>query len=171
MPKNKRTFIAISVLIILIIAIITARNYVFEIAVTSGASMEPTTMPGDHILIDRLAYRSRAPEKGEIIAVKIGWVMMVKRVLGVPGDVIELKDGFLYCNGKLIEHENRPIPSDNRLKPRSFKPMTVWDKHLFVIGDNIDYSIDSRDYSTIPYTELVGKVVVIYYPFGRIRKL
>ena len=155
----------------LIIAIIVMRNYVFEIAVTSGESMEPMIMQEDHILINRLAYRSQVPEKGDIIAIKIGWVMMIKRVLGVPGDVIELKNGLLYCNGKLIEHEQRPIPSANKSKQRSFKPMMVWDKHLFVIGDNREHSIDSRDFGIIPYKDIMGKVVMIYYPYERIRKL
>lgn len=171
MPKNKKLYVIASVLVMLIIAIIIIRNYVFEIAITSGASMEPTITQGDRILINRLAYRSRVPEKGEIIAIKIGWVMMVKRVLGVPGDVIELKNGLLYCNGKLIEYEKRPIPSDNKSKQRSFKPMMVWDKHLFVIGDNKEHSIDSRDFGIIPYKDIIGKVILIYYPYGRIRKL
>ena len=171
MSKNIKLYITASVLVALIIAIIIMRNYVFEIAVTSGASMEPTITQGDHILVNRLAYRSRVPEKGEIVAFKIGWVMIVKRVLGVPGDVIELKNGLLYCNSKLIEHEKRPIPSDNKSKQRSFKPMMVWDKHLFVIGDNREHSIDSRDFGTIPYKDIIGKVIIIYYPYGRIKKL
>jgi signal peptidase I len=168
--KNIKLYIVASVLVMLIIAIIIIRNYVFEIAITSGASMEPTITQGDHVLINRLAYRSQAPERGEIITIKIGWVMMIKRVLGLPGDVIELKNGILYCNSKLIEREKRPIPSANKSKQRSFKPMMVWDKHFFIIGDNEEHSIDSRDFGIIPYKDIVGKVILIYYPYGRIRK-
>jgi signal peptidase I len=171
MLKNKKAFILIFVLIALIIAIIIGRNYVFEIAVTSGASMEPTIIQGDHILINRLAYRSQSPEKGDIVAIKIGWVMMVKRVLGVPGDVIELKDGFLYCNSKLIDSEQRPITRNNNQKRRNYGPLMVWDKHVFIIGDNREHSIDSRDFGIIPYNDIVGKVTMIYFPFGRIKKI
>jgi signal peptidase I len=171
MPKSKRPFIVIAVLVLLIIIIIIGRNYVFEVAITSGSSMEPTIEHGDHILVNRLAYRSQKPGKGDIIALKIGWVMMVKRVLGVPGDIIELKDNLLYCNSKLIkyeQHSNLPI---KRLKQRSFGPLTVWDKHVFVIGDNEEHSVDSRNYGVISYNDIVGKVVLIYFPPGRIRKL
>ena len=49
--------------------------------------------------------------------------------------------------------------------------MIVWDKHLFVIGDNREHSIDSRDFGIIPYKDIIGKVIIIYYPYGRIRKL
>jgi len=52
-----------------------------------------------------------------------------------------------------------------------YQVMIVWDKHLFVIGDNREHSIDSRDFGIIPYKDIMGKVIMIYYPYARIRKL
>ena len=154
---------------LVVISIVVVRNYVVEIAVISGASMEPIIIQGDHILINRLAYRSDKPVKGDIIAIKTGWLMMVKRVLGVPGDIIELKGNILYRNGEimpLVQADNR-----NKGKPRQFGPSVISDRHVFVVGDNAEYSIDSRIYGMVKYEEIVGKVVVIYFPPGRIGRI
>jgi signal peptidase I len=168
MFKRKRTLIAIVFLITSIIAIITLRNYVFEIAITSGESMEPAILPGDHVLIDRLAYRSYEPQKDEIIAIKLGYVMMIKRVLGTPGDVIEIRNGYLFRNGELVDNEQLSMPNKIRKNPKAIK---IWDKHLYVIGDNREYSEDSRDFGLVTYDQIVGKAVFIYFPFERIGKI
>lgn len=169
MFKNKSIIFISLFLIALIIAIIAMRNYVFEIAVTSGSSMEPTIFHGDHVLINRLAYRNQEPQKGDIVAIKLGWVMMLKRVFGTPGDIIELKNGILYRNGKSIE--NKQIAIFSKQKKPSFKPLKVWDKHIFVIGDNIEHSEDSRLFGLITDDNIVGKATLVYFPIGRIRKL
>jgi len=165
--KINRLVIVASILVLIVISIVIVRNYVVEIAVISGASMEPLIRQGDHILINRLAYRSSKPVKGDIIAIKTGWLMMVKRVLGVPGDIVELKGNTLSCNGEIIQLGNMNI--HHKGKPRQFGPSVVSDRHIFVIGDNAEYSIDSRTYGMVKYEEIVGKVAVIYFPPGRIR--
>ena len=168
MFKHRKILIAIVFLITSIIAIIILRNYVFEIAITSGESMEPIILSGDHVLINRLSYKSQEPKIGDIIAIKLGYVMMIKRILGTPGDVIEIRNGYLYLNGKLVDNEQLNMPDKIR---KNIKSIKVWDKHLYVIGDNREYSEDSRDFGLVTYDHIVGKAVFIYFPFGRMRKM
>ncbi|HGJ66941.1 TPA: signal peptidase I [bacterium] len=166
--SKKKRLVIIICLLVMIISIIIIRNYIIEIAVISGASMEPTFMQGDHVIINRLAYKSKKPEKNDIIAVKTGWLMIVKRVFGVTGDVVELKGNKLFINSNLIKLDT---DDEHTLKRRNFGPSIISDHHVFVMGDNPDHSIDSRDYGMIKYEEIYGKVFMIYFPVKRIKIL
>lgn len=164
--RKRKLFIFILIFASILLIASALRNYVFEVVVTHGSSMEPIITQGDHILINRLAYRSMKPQRGDIIAFRVGWKILLKRIIGLPGDIIELKNNSLYCNGKLIK-KCRYLQFRNQ-KSRLLK---VWDRHLFVMGDNEDHSIDSRDFGTILYEDVIGKAVIIYLPFKRIRKI
>lgn len=164
--KKKNLLIFIFIIVLILITEELLKNIVFEIVVTRGSSMEPTIAHGDHILINRLAYRSMKPQRGDIIAFRVGWKILLKRIIGLPGDVIELKNNSLYCNGKLIK-KCKHLQFSNK-KMHSIK---VWDRHLFVMGDNEEHSIDSRDFGTILFEDVIGKAVFIYLPYSRIRKI
>lgn len=163
---KRKLSICILITTFILLASLLLKNYVFEVVVTHGPSMEPTITQGDHILINRLAYRSMKPQRGDIIAFRVGWIVFLKRIVGLPGDIIELKNNSLYCNGKLIK-KCQHLHFNNQ-KNRSLK---VWDRHLFVMGDNEGHSIDSRDFGTILYNDIIGKAIFIYLPFNRIKKL
>lgn len=162
--RKRKLFIFIFIIASILLIASALRNYVFEVVVIHGSSMEPTITQGDHIIINRLAYRSIKPQRGDIIAFRVGWKILLKRIIGLPGDIIELKNNSLYCNGKLI----KKCQHLNNQKSRSLK---VWDRHLFVMGDNEGHSIDSRDFGTILYKDVIGKAVFIYLPYGRMRKI
>jgi len=168
--KNGRIFIAVSILIAMIITIIVVRNYIFQAVAAYGHSMEPVIRHGDRILVDIRSYKTHRPDKGDIIAFRVGWRVLIKRVVGLPGDVIELKNGILYCNSRQVEISH-PSPLSDRLRRRSFSPLKVWDRHVFVMGDNIEHSIDSRNFGMILYSDIIGKALLIYFPPGRIKKL
>lgn len=160
----RKALIAIGfILAVLLLALITVSNYILQSAVASGRSMEPTIMHGDHILIDRRAYRSHGPGIGDIIAFRSRWKVVIKRVVGVPGDLIELKFSSLYRNGEVL--------FNNCSKKRFYIKTRVGDRHVFVVGDNIQHSFDSRDIGTVAYDEIIGKVIAIFYPPRRARKL
>ncbi len=164
--QRKKLLICIFIIAFILLTALLLKNYVFEVVVTHGQSMEPTITQGDHILINRLAYRTMKPQRGDIIAFRVGWRILLKRIIGLPGDIIELKNNSLYCNGKLIK-KYQFLPFSNQ-KRRSLK---VWDRHLFVIGDNERHSVDSRDFGTILYDDIIGKAIFIYLPFGRMKNL
>jgi signal peptidase I len=161
--------ITVSCLAILVFLILLLRTYVFDLIVINGDSMFPTLIQKDRVILNKLAYKSQPPHRDDIISFKMGYNRLVKRVIGIPGDVLEFKDGLLYCNNKGL-----PVKQDrnSRLSYRYYyKPRVIQTRHFFVIGDNTGMSIDSRIYGTILYEDIVGKVVFKYYPLKRIGRL
>ena len=159
--------ISITVTALLLAAIVILRAFIFEFLIISGDSMNPTLAHSDRIIVHKLAYRSREPNIGDIVAFRIGLKTIVKRVASVPGDVVEVKDGQLYCNDKIFAHD---LYSHNPRR-RSYGPIVVQGGHVFVMGDNSALSVDSRDFGTIPYQDIIGKAVFRYFPPKRIGKL
>jgi signal peptidase I len=132
-----------------------------------SASMEPTLHVGDVVILDEGAYRDHQPRRGDIIVFTKGLggatgsdagaaFEFVKRVVGLPGDVVEERDGLLYVNGTLF-----PMPEPDT--SRALGPYTVEPGHLFVVGDNLANSNDSRfpDIGPVPMSNVLGKVVAI----------
>jgi len=152
-------------------AAIIASSFVFEPLVIAGHSMSPTIVQRDRILVNKLAYKSREPGIGDIIAFKVGWKRLVKRVVGLPGDVIEVKNGLLYRNGETLAYEPYTILYPHHSNRQPYWSRTVQSRHVFVMGDNKLMSVDSRDFGTIPYQDIIGKAVFIYFPPKRIGKL
>lgn len=161
---------AVSGIALLMAAMIIARSFVFEPLIIKGPSMRPTIMQGDRILVSKLTYKFRKPSRGDIIAFKIGLRRLVKRVVGLPGDVIEIRNGLLYRDGEALANEPQ-VALYRHPRRRSHRIRTVKDKHVFVIGDNSSLSVDSRDFGTISYEDIIGKAVFIYSPLKRIGKL
>lgn len=157
---------------VLMAATIVLRSFIFEPMIVAGHSMSPTIMQKDRILVNKLAYRSRGPNRGDIIAFRMGWQRFVKRIVGLPGDVIAVKNGLLYRDGEaVLPEEPHGTTYPRRLSRRSYGPRAVRDRCVFVMGDNLGLSRDSRDFGTIPYQDITGKVVFIYFPPKRMRKL
>lgn len=179
----------------LVIAILIKTLFVQAFYIPSG-SMEPTLMPGDRILVNRLAYRFGHIERGDIIVFAdptpstdhrglldgffhwlgegIGVVRpanddFIKRVIALPGETWEIKDGVVYVDGRKLDE-----PYVNQAEPdtRSFGPETVPDGMLFVMGDNRLHSGDSRfpppgGLGYIPIDKVIGQAFVIIYPPSR----
>jgi signal peptidase I len=166
MSRN-RIVISVTVTAILLAVIVILRTFIFEFLIISGDSMSPTLAHSDRILVYKLAYRSREPDIGDIVAFKMGLKTIVKRVASVPGDVVEVRDGGLYCNGKAF------VSNSNSHNPhrRSYGPIEVRNRHVFVVGDNMVLSVDSRDFGTIPYQDIIGKAIFRYFPPKRMGKL
>ena len=146
-----------------------------------SGSMLPTLQIGDHLLVNKLVYGLRvpisgkrffdffAPERGDIIVFVYPEDPdkdFIKRVVGIPGDVIEIRDKQLFRNGLMVDEEDepyaqhleplRPGPRDN------WGPETVPEGHVFVLGDNRDRSADSRFWGFVPFENIHGKAFVIY---------
>lgn len=154
-------------------------------------SMETTLMPGEHLLVDKFSYRWTKPKHGDIIiflphgergsiideSIRMltsiknsifrtpGDESYVKRVIGLPGDVIDIRDGIVYRNDVALEETY--THDDTVARAISF-PLTVEEDTLFVLGDNRMYSMDGRDFGLIKQNQVEGKVVVRIYPFSKI---
>ncbi|MEN6389053.1 MAG: signal peptidase I [Syntrophomonas sp.] len=123
-----------------------------------GDSMAPTFTNGEKITVDSRAYGSSQPQRGDIIAYKDeSGVVMIKRVIGLPGEQIEIKDGKVYVNGNEIT-ENY-LNKQNSTEASGTSIWKIPDKNVFVMGDNRQSSKDSRVSGSIPYDRILGKVM------------
>ncbi len=164
------TCIVVAVLITLVL-----RNFVFSLVRVEGSSMAPTLSDGDRLVMIRLGY---TPQKGDIVVVDPdnGSVApYIKRIIGMPGDVIEFSRGYdgdvmIEINGELLEEAY--ISSEfypNQIGEGSY---IVPEEHVFVMGDNRPNSKDSRDKSVgfIPYENVLGETAFRIWPLDQIGK-
>jgi signal peptidase I len=179
----------------LVIAILIKTFLIQAFFIPSG-SMEPTLMPDDRILVNRLAYRFGDIERGDIIVFAdptpsqrdrgvIGTLLhwlgegvgvvrpadddFIKRVIALPGETWEIRDGVTYVDGRQLDE---PYVNQADLDTRSFGPETVPDGMLFVMGDNRNHSGDSRfpppgGLGYIPIDRVIGQAFVIIWPPSR----
>ena len=151
------------------------QSFIFRNAVVSGPSMEPTLFHGERLIILKLPYLFGNPKVNDIIAFPYKEnpsQHFVKRVVGLPGDVIDIRERVLYINGEEFydEYTSGLLIS---VGDTSF-PITVPDNSYFVLGDNRDQSNDSRfmRVGCIRKDEMMGRVSVRYWPlskFGPVR--
>jgi len=137
-----------------------------------GNSMEPNLHDGEYLLTDKLTYRFGLPQRGDIIVFKPPVNQedeYIKRIIGLPGETISIKNGKFYINDK--ELDEKYLPSDIYTKGKSFlqndKEITVPENSYFVAGDNREYSSDSRYWGFITKSEITGKAWFIYWPVNK----
>lgn len=138
-----------------------------------SGSMIPTlkvghgTLQKDRVLVNKLAYDFGEPERGDIAlfeSVEGGEDDLIKRVVAVEGDTVEIRRGTLYLNG---ERQSEPYLKHRPKDRRSFGPKTVPRDHVFVMGDNRAVSHDSRFFGSVPEEKLIGEAILRYWPVGR----
>lgn len=161
---------------ILIAVVIAALILVFlKPIIVQQQSMEPNFHAGDYLLTSRQAYRFFGdPERGDVIVFRSELLddegnekCLIKRVIGLPGDVVEIKSGYVYVNGEEIDE---PYVKEQGISGE-MDAVTVPENELFVMGDNRGVSEDSRSarVGTISEDTIVGKVFVRLYPFNSIK--
>ena len=152
--------------IIIVIALVVSVNYfvVQGFYIPSG-SMRTTLLEGDRILVNKFIYKFGDPHRGDVIVFKFPSNMketLVKRVIGLPGDTVELTGGAMYVNSKKLKEPYVQVNMQGE-----FGPKKVPFDQYFVMGDNRNISDDSRYWGTLPRKDILGKAFVIYYPFNR----
>jgi signal peptidase I len=150
-----------------------------------SSSMEPTlncARPAlgcearfsDRVLACRICYRFADPKRGDIVvfntpplaAARCGMGgTYVKRLIGLPGETWEERDGYIYINGRRLEE---PYIKNARRDSRTIAPIKLATNHYFMMGDNRSSSCDSRMWGTVPRASLIGKVIATYWPPQRI---
>ncbi len=153
-----------------VIGALVLRAYAVEGIYIASASMEPTLPVGTHIFVNKLLYRFRAPQRGEVVVFPspVEKKELVKRVIGVAGDDIKIEEKQVILNGKpLNEPYVKHTRANERLVGDNLEVGKVPPGHVFVLGDNRDESGDSRDWLDaqgghtffIPLSSLKGKLV------------
>jgi signal peptidase I len=137
----------------------------FNLSVVRGSSMAPRIHDGDRILIDHFSYLFGTISRGDIVVLKYPLdptVDYIKRVIGLPGDEIELENGEVRVNGVLLDE-----PYVAQQDAQSRVHLRVKPAHLFVLGDNRPRSCDSREFGLVPQDYIRGKVEVRVWPPSR----
>jgi signal peptidase I len=168
----------------IIVALLVQAFVVKPFRIPSG-SMLGTLRPGDRVLVNRFIYHFRQPARGDVLVFKYPKntrVVFIKRVVGLPGDVLQLRNGRLYVNGRTLAEPyvhrtgglcdptepGDAVDASTMYRPWSLdKPYKVPAGCYFVMGDNRTNSDDSRDWGPVPSSDIVGEGAAVYWPLGR----
>jgi signal peptidase I len=145
------------------------------------SSMEPTLhgcegCNNDRVLANKFIYRFTEPKRGQIVVLKSvedDETLLIKRVVGIPGDRIQLRGGTLYVNGERQEEPYVHVDPCVRYMPKTcaFGPVRVPRGHVFLMGDNRAYSHDSRFFGAVPEENVEAEAFLRYWPLNRIGTL
>lgn len=147
------------------------RTYVFEFVKVDGDSMLPTLKTGDTVFVEKFTKLSDdGLNYNDIVIVhypKQDNKAFVKRIVGLPGDTVSIKDGLLYVNGEPVYED---FTYDSEIN-EDMAEYTIPDEHYFVMGDNRNNSLDSRSVGSIHKNEIVGHAMFIIWPVNEIKSL
>lgn len=159
------------------------RMFFFAPIVVDGPSMKPTLHNGDHMIVNKIKYKFSDPERFDIVVFHATEEKdFIKRVIGLPGEHVAVKDEVLYINGKKVEQPflkeqieqlkpHEVLTNDFRLEDLPGGYETIPEGYVLVLGDNRDNSTDSRVLGLIPMDKIVGKTSMIYWPLDRFQLL
>lgn len=176
----------------ILLSIVFFKSAIADLNSISGRSMQPTLLDGDKVWVNKLAYDIRIPftdvtlaeindpKRGDIVIIdsEVAAKRLVKRIIGLPGDTIYMRNNTVIINGEIASYEivandrasiivNEELPDYSHLamisgsfayrSSRNFGPAVVPENQFFVLGDNRDNSADSRVYSFIPREQIIGR--------------
>jgi len=142
------------------------KSFILQISYIPTGSMIPTLNEREAVLVVRIPYYFREPTRGEIIVFRYPQdpkTEYVKRLIGIPGDTVEIKGGVVYVNGEALD--------ESYVKNKSFDdygPIKVPENNYFVLGDNRPVSVDSRYWGFVPQKNLIGRAIFLLWPPQRI---
>lgn len=184
-PKSKLQEYIEAIILAIVIAFFI-RTFVIQAYKIPSGSMKPTLQIGDHILVTKFNYGVKlpfvrstlipfgTPKRGDIVVFiypEDRSKDFIKRLIGLPGDTIEIRDKKITING-LPWNDNHGVYVDNMIIPGAVQPrdnvgpLTVPEDTLFVMGDNRDESYDSRYWGFVPMKDVLGKALVIYWSWN-----
>lgn len=150
-------------------------NYVGQRTLVDGSSMSPTLHNGDSVVVDKLSYRFGEPERFDIVVFRYlpkDETYYIKRIIGLPGETVQIIDGYVYINGEKLESD--VYGSAVILEPgRAKEPITLGEYEYFVLGDNRNGSSDSRmeNVGNVEVSQIVGKAFIRIWPLNDIKIL
>lgn len=138
-----------------------------------GSSMYPTYKDGEYLMANKIVYKLSEPKRGDVIIFKYSDTQdFIKRIIGLPGDQVMLKDGYIYINGSKLEESgylDSSVYSNGGEYLHEGETITVPDGQYFVCGDNRQHSSDSRTFGPIEKADIKGKAWIVYFPFSNFR--
>lgn len=157
--------------ILAILAAFLVSSFIVSHARIPTESMVPTIQAGDHLVVNRLPYYHRNPVRGELIVFEHENEHLIKRVIAEPGDIVDIKSGYIYLNGEKL-NEAAYVLEEGVTFPFSKSeielPYTVPSESYFVLGDNRRNSSDSRLFGPIKRENVIAKAGYRIFPFNTI---
>lgn len=140
--------------------------YVISFSQVVGPSMKDTLDNGNIVIISKLNYKFTNPKKNDIVAFDFkGTKFLIKRVIAVPNDKVFIKENKIYVNDELLEEPY--VTKDTSSVDKDYG--TLKDNEYFVLGDNRDDSLDSRNFGFINKDDIIGRVIIKLYPFNEVK--
>lgn len=172
--KNRILYEIMDWLLYIVIVIVVTTlmvNYVAQRTQVSGSSMEPMLQDGDNLIVDKLSYRFKEPERFDIIVFPYKYeenTYYIKRIIGLPGEVIQIVDHEILINGEVLDESYGSEPMD--YPGIAIEKIILGADEYFVLGDNRNNSSDSRDPSVGVLTreDLLGRAWVRIWPLNSI---
>jgi signal peptidase I len=163
------------IIVIALLIVVPIRYFLFQPFVVKGDSMVPNFHSGDYLIIDEISYRFNQPQRGEVVVFKYPHVpsqRYIKRIIGLPGETIEIKEGqiFISKNGETQELDESLYLSNSLFAPGNLST-NLGDREYFVLGDNRPSSSDSRQWGPLPREYIIGRVFLRPWPFTAIAKI
>lgn len=157
---------------VLIVLTFFINTYIGQRTYISGPSMQPTLHDGDNLIVDKISYRFTDPKRYDIIVFPYQYqedTYYIKRIIGLPGETVQVVDGYVYINGELREDEIYGAEVMNEAGIAA-DPITLGADEYFVLGDNRNHSSDSRDpnVGVIHREDLIGRAWVRIWPLDQI---
>lgn len=177
--KKSEWFDWLKALIIALILAFIVRTFLFAPIVVDGPSMQPNLHNGDHMLVNKINYSINQPNRFDIVVFHATEQKdYIKRVIGLPGETVEMKDDTLYINGEKITEpflaktkanleDGQQYTMDFTMQDIPGAPKVIPEGQILVLGDNRSNSTDSRMLGLISIDQLVGNASIIYWPFDR----
>ncbi len=161
----------IKTIAIIVLVAFLIRFYLIQPFVVDGSSMEPTFYNGDYLLVNKLSYRLHSPKRGDVIIFhppNSPRLNYIKRIIALPGEQIQIKNGEIFINGAKLEEKY--IPAEITLV-RNSQAANLEQKlaanEYFVLGDNRGHSSDSREWGNVPSTNIIGRAWVVVFPLPK----
>jgi signal peptidase I len=152
----------VETLLLTFLIYVLVRSFLFENYRVVGRSMDPTLENEQYLAVNKLVYRLHAPQRGDIVVFRDprdNGRKLIKRVIGLPGEVVEIENGQVFIYDEPLEEPYIQTPARY-----SYPPSSIPEDHYFVLGDNRNNSSDSHNWGTLSGEKIVGKAWISYWP-------
>jgi signal peptidase I len=160
----------VQALALAVIISVVLNLFVVQVTEVRQRSMETTLLQNDRVLVSKVDYRFGSPQPGDIVVFNPTietQIPYVKRIVAIAGETVELREGNLYVNGRLRFFPQAHGPTQPQVPDVKY-PFKVPEGYFFALGDNRQFSQDSRTFGAQPYDRIIGKVILRFWPADRL---
>jgi len=163
--------------VIAFVIVAPIRYFLFQPFIVNGESMQPNFKSGDYLIIDEISYRFSEPQRGDVVVFKTDFIpnyygqRFIKRIIGLPGETINIANGQVQIvkDEKTVVLDEKYLPTDLKTYP-DVKTNLKSDEY-FVLGDNRQYSYDSRFWGVVPKKDIIGKAFLRIFPVAALSQI